>query len=158
MSEGTPVVALPMLRAADRGVDLTGLCTHAPGAYAEQLLVEESLMLPVPNGLPADVATLTEPMAVAYHAVRRGEVGKRQVAIVIGCGPVGLGVILMLKAMGVRTVVASDLSPVRRELAKQCGADVVVDPAVESPYEARSKGHVTSVPRSWISRSARSSR
>lgn len=146
VSEGTPIVALPMLRAADRGVDLTGLCTHAPGAYAEQLLVEESLMMPVPNGLTPEVATLTEPMAVAYHAVRRGDVGKRQVAIVIGCGPVGLGVILMLKAMGVRTVVASDLSPMRRELARQCGADVVVDPAVESPYEARSKGHVTTVP------------
>ncbi len=144
--EGAAVVALPMLRGADRGVDLTGLCTHAPGAYAEQLLVEESLMLEVPNGLPAEVATLTEPMAVAYHAVRRGAVGKRQVAIVIGCGPVGLGVILMLKAMGVRTVVASDLSPVRRALATQCGADVVVDPAIESPYEVRSKGHVTSVP------------
>ena len=36
----------------------------------------------------------------------------------IGCGPVGLGVILMLKARGVRTVVASDFSPGRRELAR----------------------------------------
>lgn len=146
IASGTPVVALPMLRAADRGVDLTGLCTHAPGAYAEQVLVEESLMLAVPNGLAPEVAALTEPMAVAYHAVRRGDVGKRQVAVVIGCGPVGLGVILMLKAMGVRTVVASDLSPTRRELARRCGADVVVDPAVESPYEARAKGHLTSIP------------
>lgn len=146
IGEGRPVVALPMLRAADRGVDLTGLCTHAPGAYAEQLLVEESLMLEVPNGLPPEVATLTEPMAVAYHAVRRGEVGKGQVAIVIGCGPVGLGVILMLKAMGVRTVVASDPSPLRRELAARCGADVVVDPATESPYEARAKDHLSGVP------------
>jgi threonine dehydrogenase-like Zn-dependent dehydrogenase len=58
-------------------------------------------------------------MAVAWHAVRRGEVGKRTVAIVIGCGPVGLGVILMLKAKGVRTVVASDYSPGRRALAKR---------------------------------------
>ena len=74
-------------------------------------------MLPVPNGLGPDVAALTEPMAVAWHAVRRGEVGKRDVAIVIGCGPVGLGVILMLKAKGVRTVVASDYSPGRRALA-----------------------------------------
>ena len=81
------------------------------------------------------VAALTEPMAVALHAVRRGEVGKRDVAIVIGCGPVGLGVILMLKAKGVRTVVASDYSPGRRALAQACGADVVVDPAQESPYE-----------------------
>ena len=56
-------------------------------------------------------------MAVAWHAVRRGEVGKRTVAIVIGCGPIGLAVILLLKAKGVRTVVASDYSPGRRALA-----------------------------------------
>jgi len=143
---GTPVVALPMIR-GPRGIDTIGLSTHAPGAYAEQLLAEESLMLPVPNGLGPDVAALTEPMAVAWHAVRRGEVGKRQVAIVIGCGPVGLGVILMLKAKGVRTVVASDFSPARRGLAKACGADVVVDPVDASPYSAvDGHGHIMNLP------------
>src|SRR4051795_1723130 len=105
------------------------------------------MMLPVPNGLGPDVAALTEPMAVAYHAVRRGEVKRRQVAIVIGCGPVVLGVILMLKAQGVRTVVASDFSPGRRALATRCGADVVVDPAAESPYtKADAKGHLNTMP------------
>ena len=143
---GTPVVALPLIR-SDGGIDAVGLSQHAPGGYAEQLLVQESMMLAVPNGLPADVAALTEPMAVAYHAVRRGEVGKRQVAIVVGCGPVGLGVILMLKAQGVRTVVASDYSPGRRALAQRCGADVVVDPAVGDPYTAAGdRGHLTDAP------------
>ncbi len=47
---GTRVVALPLLRGSG-GVDLVGLSADAPGAYAEQLLVEESLMMPVPNGL-----------------------------------------------------------------------------------------------------------
>jgi threonine dehydrogenase-like Zn-dependent dehydrogenase len=47
------------------------------------------------------VSVLTEPMAVAWHAVRRGDVRKRDVSIVIGCGPIGLAVILMLKAKGV---------------------------------------------------------
>ena len=75
-------------------------------------------------------------MAVGWHAVRRGEVGKGDVAIVIGCGPIGLAVICMLKAHGVRTVIASDFSPGRRALASACGADVVVDPAQESPYTA----------------------
>ena len=50
-------------------------------------------------------------MAVGLHAVRRGEVKKGDVAIVIGCGPVGLSVILHLKAKGVRQVIASDFSP-----------------------------------------------
>ena len=96
---GTPVVALPLVRGA-AGVDAVGLSLHAPGAYAEQVLAQESMMLAVPNGLPPDVAALTEPMAVAWHAVRRGEVGKRDVAIVIGCGPVGLGVILLPQGQG----------------------------------------------------------
>ncbi len=144
--EGTPVVALPLLRSGG-AVDGVGLSVHAPGAYAEELLVEESLMLPVPNGLPPDVAALTEPMAVAWHAVRRGEVGRRSVAIVIGCGPIGLAVILLLKARGVRTIVASDFSAGRRALATACGADIVVDPGHASPYAvAAAKGHVADVP------------
>ncbi len=143
---GAPVVALPLIRGA-KGVDAVGLSVHAPGAYAEQLLVQESMMLPVPNGLAPDVAALTEPMAVAWHAVRRGELRPKHVAIVIGCGPVGLGVILMLKAGGVRTVVASDFSPGRRALAKACGADVVVDPAKASPFSAvDGRGHLMDIP------------
>src|SRR5256885_13449689 len=101
---------------------MVGLSVDAPGAYAEQLLVQESLMMPVPNGLDTDVAALTEPMAVGWHAVRRAEIGKRTVAIVIGCGPVGLSVILLLKAKGVRNVVASDYSAGRPAPATPGGA------------------------------------
>ncbi len=143
---GTPVVAVPLLRGS-QGVDTLGLSVHAPGAYAEQLLVEESLMMAVPNGLSPEVAALTEPMAVAWHAVRRGEVRKSTVAVVIGCGPIGLGVILMLKAKGVRQVVASDYSPARRALARECGADVVIDPGEASPFTAADrKGHLNDIP------------
>jgi threonine dehydrogenase-like Zn-dependent dehydrogenase len=144
---GTPVVALPLLR-SDRGIDTVGLSVHAPGAYAEQMLVQESMMLPVPNGLAPEIAALTEPMAVGWHAVQRGEVGKGTVAIVIGCGPIGLSVILLLKAAKrVRTVVASDYSAGRRALAKACGADIVVDPSVDSPYTAvDGRGHLTDAP------------
>jgi threonine dehydrogenase-like Zn-dependent dehydrogenase len=146
VAEGAPVVAFPLLRSAG-AVDGVGLSRHAPGAYAEQLLVQESLMLPVPNGLDPELAALTEPMAVAWHAVRRSEIGRRDLAIVIGCGPIGLGVILMLKAKGVRTVVASDFSPGRRALAGACGADVVVDPAQASPYTVVEKrGQITDAP------------
>jgi threonine dehydrogenase-like Zn-dependent dehydrogenase len=144
---GTPVVALPLLR-TEHGVDATGLSKYAPGAYAEQVLVQEPMMLAVPNGLDPAVAALTEPLAVAWHAVRRGEIGKRDVGIVIGCGPIGLAVILMLKARGVRTVVASDYAPGRRALATACGADVVVDPAADSPFAATAEraGHLTTAP------------
>ncbi len=142
LAPGTLAVSLPMVRAGGR-VHTTGLSRHAPGGYAERVLAPEALTLPVPNGLPADIAALTEPMAVALHAVRRGEVGRKQVAYVIGCGPIGLGVIGMLKATGVRTVVASDYSPGRRALAEAMGADVVVDPAERSPYDVHAERFVT---------------
>jgi threonine dehydrogenase-like Zn-dependent dehydrogenase len=143
---GTPVVALPLLRRGDE-VHATGLSAAAPGAYAEQLVVEESLMLAVPNGLSPELGALTEPMAIGWHAVRRGEVKKKTVAIVIGCGPIGLAVICALKARGVRTVIASDFSRGRRALATACGADLVVDPSEGSPYAGPDDyGHLATVP------------
>ena len=141
---GERVVAFPLLR-RDGRVHPTGLSPMADGGYAERLLVEESLSLAVPDGLDTDTAALTEPMAVGLHAVRRSEIGRGNVAVVVGCGPVGLAVIGMLKARGVRTVVAADLSAGRRALAEACGADVVVDPAVESPYDT-GDGHLRSAP------------
>lgn len=130
---GARACAVPVIRHAD-GIDMVGLSTRSPGAYAERVVVEESMLMPVPNGLSSDLAALTEPMAVGWHAVRRGQVPKNGVAIVIGCGPVGLAVVCMLKAQGVKTVIASDFSAARRRLASQCGADIVVDPAEQSPY------------------------
>jgi threonine dehydrogenase-like Zn-dependent dehydrogenase len=143
---GTPVVALPLLRRGSE-VHATGLSASAPGGYAEQVMVEESLMLPVPNGLSPELAALTEPMAIGWHAVGRGEVKQRTVSIVIGCGPIGLAVISVLKARGVRTVIASDFSSGRRALATACGADVVIDPFDGSPFQRSADyGHLTTMP------------
>ncbi|UUZ58251.1 alcohol dehydrogenase catalytic domain-containing protein [Nocardioides sp. B-3] len=68
---GTRVVAMPILRTAG-AVHTTGLSPHAPGGFAERVVVRAALAMPVPNGLASDKAALTEPMAVALHAVRRG--------------------------------------------------------------------------------------
>jgi len=130
----TLVCAMPLLNVGTLGYQPTGLSPNASGGYAEQVLAQSSLMFEVPNGLDADSAALTEPMAVALHAVRRSRIKTSEPAIVIGCGPVGLGVIAMLKAAGVKTVVASDFSPNRRRLAELCGADIVVNPKEQSPF------------------------
>jgi threonine dehydrogenase-like Zn-dependent dehydrogenase len=146
LATGTPVVALPLIRSDDE-VHAIGLSAAAPGAYAEQVVAEESLIFPVPNGVGPELSVLTEPMAIGWHAVRRSDIGKGEVAIVIGCGPIGLAVVCMLNARGVRTIVASDFSPGRRDLASACGADVVVDPGDWSPYEAAGdRGYLKTVP------------
>jgi len=136
---GTRVVALPMVDSLT-GPHLLGLSEQAPGAYAEKVVVQESMTMPVPDGLSDDEAALTEPMAVAWHAVRRAELARGQAAVVIGCGPIGLAVIAMLRASGAKKIVASDLSPRRRELARELGAHVVVDPRETDPFDAYAPG------------------
>lgn len=133
--EGTPVCSVPMIR-MDGRIQMTGLSPKAPGSYAEKVLVQESMTVPVTNGYSVETAALTEPLAVAHHAVRKSSIGRRETAVVIGCGPIGLAVILMLKARGVKHVIASDYSSVRRGLAVKCGADAVVDPAADSPWSS----------------------
>lgn len=141
---GTRVVSMPMLM-RERPVLLGFAGTDTPGAYAERMVLSEALIIPVPDGLSTEIAALTEPMAVALRSVNRVDTGD-DVPLVLGCGPIGLAVIAVLKMRGLSPIVAADLSPQRREFALRMGADVVVDPRVESPYEAWARAAATDDP------------
>jgi threonine dehydrogenase-like Zn-dependent dehydrogenase len=99
-------------------------------------VLSEPLLIEVPDHLPTDIAALTEPLAVAYRSVARADVDSDDVPLVIGCGPIGLAVIAVLKMRGVGPIVASDFSPERRELAHKLGAEIVVNPRESSPFDA----------------------
>lgn len=131
---GSRVCSVPALTRGD-GVHAVGYSPSAPGGFAERMLLSERLLLPVPEGLPTEVAALTEPVAVGYHAVEMARLSGDEVPLVVGCGPVGLAVILALKNRGVGPVIASDYSPARRALAEVMGADEVVDPAAHSVFD-----------------------
>ncbi|WP_138440479.1 zinc-binding dehydrogenase [Marinobacter alexandrii] len=134
--EGDTVVSLPFLL-REEGVSFIGSGgASLPGGFSEQLLVDGRLTMKVPNGLDCNTAALTEPMAVAMHAVRKSEPTQNHVPLVVGCGPIGLAVIAVLKMMKIGPIVASDFSKARRDLAGQMGADVVVNPAEHSPYDS----------------------
>jgi threonine dehydrogenase-like Zn-dependent dehydrogenase len=130
---GTRVCSLPALLTPD-GLQTIGYSNDNVGGYAEQMLLSEPLLLEVPNGLPAEYAALTEPLAVGIHAVAKANIRGDEVPLVIGCGPVGLAVIAALKIEGLHPIVAADYSPARRALAEKLGADIVVDPAQTQPY------------------------
>lgn len=133
LTAGTRVVSVPMA-VGPLGPELIGFSTRYRGAFAERVVLTESLLLPVPNGLSAEAAALTEPLAVGTHAVAVGAPTERSVALVIGCGPIGLAVIVALKRQGIGPIIAADFSPARRARAEKLGADIVVDPAVSSPH------------------------
>ena len=131
---GTRVVSVPYADGPS-GPEPLGLSTVLPGGFAQRAVMQESLLLPVPDGLHSHHAALTEPLAVGVHAVAAARPRSGDVALVVGCGPIGLAVIAALRAGGHGPVVACDFSPARRALAEHLGADVVLDPAESSPYE-----------------------
>lgn len=132
---GTRVVSIPILFRGTR-IQAVGYSDEVPGGYAERMVLSEPLLLEVPNGLPTEHAATTEPMAVGVHAVAKANVTARDVALVVGCGPVGLAVIAGLKLQGAEKIVAADYSPRRRALATHFGATHVVDPKERPAIDA----------------------
>ena len=135
LKPGTLVVSMPMTL---RGAEVLGVGYNndIAGGYGQFMPLADRLLLEVPNGLSAEHAALTEPVAVGWHAVQFARLAAEDVPLVIGCGPVGLAVIAGLKIAGAHPIIAADLSPARRALAERMGADIVVDPATASPYKS----------------------
>jgi len=131
---GTLVTSLPVLLSA-KGVEPIVYSNSTIGGYAERMLLSAPLLLPIPNGLDFKHASLTEPMAVGLHAVNKSNIAPGETALVLGCGPIGIAIIAALRARGVETIVASDFSPKRRELATVMGAHQTLDAAQGSPFD-----------------------
>ena len=142
---GSRVCSIPAL-VTPTGLLSIGYSNDNIGGYAERMLLSEPLLLEVPNGLAAEHAALTEPLAVGVHAVAKAGIVGGEVPLVIGCGPVGLAVIAVLNIRGLHPIVAADYSPARRALAEKLGADIVVDPARSQPYATWAEHATMSAP------------
>ena len=94
----------------------------------------------LPDALDLRLAALTEPLAVACHDVRRGEVTREDLVVVIGAGPIGLLIALVAREEGAR-VVLSEVSPERLELARELGFETI-DPRAPLPPSMRSPPRV----------------
>ena len=100
-------------------------------AYAEYVLMEEWEPLALPAGVPDDHASLTEPCAVAVHAVRNSGLKLGDSVGVLGAGPIGLLCLQAAKAAGAGKVFVSEPAPARSRAAAALGADAVLDPTKE---------------------------
>ena len=97
------------------------------GTASTYFAVDASKVTPIPQAMSFAEGAMIEPLAVAVHAVRRyGDVTGQKV-VILGAGPIGNLVAQVAKALGAETVMVTDVSDYRLELAKKCGADVVVN-------------------------------
>ncbi len=125
-------------------LEMTGF--SAPGAYADALAVHERHLWSLDalagtlgsSDAALDRGALVEPIGCAYNGMFVAGGGFRPGAYVVvyGCGPIGLGAILLARLAGAALIIAFDVVPERVAVAKACGADVALDLRdVPSPSE-----------------------
>lgn len=121
--------------------DASGLCLNwgflgysgFGGGFSEFIVVDARDVHVLPESLGLDEGALVEPLAVGWHAVGKAGLGggKDEAALVLGAGPIGIAVILALKARGVQNVIVSDPSTLRASHAQAAGATTILNPARE---------------------------
>jgi erythritol/L-threitol dehydrogenase len=108
--------------------NIYGFKRATPGAMASYMIYPAAALVhKVSKEVPAAHAAYAEPLSCALHAVERGGVTFDDTVVVAGCGPIGLGMVAGARAKSPAHVVALDLAPQKLELAKECGADVVIN-------------------------------
>ncbi len=111
-----------------------------PGAFAEYVLVPNfglgNFAALLPDRISYEEGATAEPLSVALYAVEQVEPRPKNVVVVIGLGIIGIFIIQILKSLGVQHIVASGRRATRLDLARQAGAELIVDAA---------KGDVTAV-------------
>jgi len=98
----------------------------APGGLATYVAVSARCFLPVAPDVPLDAATaLLDLFGTTSHAFRSARVPRLGSVIVLGCGPIGLGAIVVARAMGASTIVGVDVVRERLDLAASVGATAI---------------------------------
>jgi len=124
-------------------LEMTGF--SAPGAYAEYVTIQEQHLWSL-DGLAErlgserqalELGALIEPLSCSFNGiwVVGGGVRPGSNVAVYGCGPIGLGAILLCRAAGAASVLAFDIVEDRLALARACGADAAFDPRLHDPAE-----------------------
>jgi 2-desacetyl-2-hydroxyethyl bacteriochlorophyllide A dehydrogenase len=106
---------------------------HVDGGMQEVISLPSRLLLPA-NDLSLEEIVIVEPLAIGAHALRRAATKKGDTIVVMGCGPIGIGIIQLAKYIGA-TVIAIDINDHRLNLVKEkFAADHVVN-GLQSPAE-----------------------
>jgi L-iditol 2-dehydrogenase len=98
------------------------------GAFAEYVAVPQHIVYPLPDSLSYEQAALVEAVSVAVHAVGLTPISLGDTAVVVGTGMIGLLIVQALRLAGCGRIIAVDLDDAKLELARQLGADDVLNP------------------------------
>lgn len=109
--------------------DVYGFRQRTFGAMAEYMrFPADAINHKVPDSIPVEYAAFIEPLACSIHAVQRGEIQFGDVVVIAGAGPLGLGMVAAARLKNPGLLISLDLNDRRLQIAKACGADLVLNP------------------------------
>ena len=111
--------------------DITVLGVHGDGGMQEQIVVPSDILLPA-NNLSNDQMAIVEPLAIGAHAIRRAAITPGETVAVVGCGPIGIGIMKLAQIAGAK-VIAIDMNEQRLAYAKE---KIKVDHTVQAGPDA----------------------
>lgn len=105
----------------------TGICKDIGGGFAEYMVVHKSQIYRVPDGVNAESAVLTEPLAVGIQAVLDNKPSDSDRVLVIGGGVIGAMIVKAIRGLGIGcTITVVEPSAFNAEYVKRCGANHVI--------------------------------
>ncbi len=107
------------------------------GGLAESAVLPATQAYRVPDGLSAEAAALTEPLACVLHAVDLGGLRPGERALILGAGPIGILCSMLLVAAGASEVLVSEPNPNRKERLEKIGATPIDPDAVSGDMADR---------------------
>lgn len=108
-----------------------GVGVNRPGSFAEYLVIPDSNVLHIPDDIPDDVIAILDPLGNATHCALQFDVTGEDV-LITGAGPIGIMAAMIVRHIGARYVVITDVNDYRLELARQAGVDRAINVKTES--------------------------
>lgn len=105
------------------------------GAMAEYVCVPEKLVFKLADNVPYSVGSMMEPMAVSYRGVNSAGDSSGKSVLIVGAGTIGLLTLAIVKMRNPAKVFVSDLSDNRLSVAKEMGADIIINPSKDNITE-----------------------
>ncbi len=112
--------------------DTAILGVDTDGTYAEYVAIPATNAWVNPKDVDPALLSVQEPLGNAVHTVLAGDIIGKTIAVV-GCGPIGIFAVAVAKAVGAAKVIAVEVNEYRLNLAKELGADVLINPLKEDP-------------------------
>ncbi len=110
-----------------------------PGGYAEYVKVPSVMLMRIPDDVGLRAASLVDTFAVPAHGIRRAglnpKTAKDEEVCILGAGPIGIAILMMIKDIGAKKIITIDMNKERMALAIAFGADEAISPNDDGYYE-----------------------